>query len=866
EYSVYRLATELGGVDNIPGNVLYQITKIGISEKNEAAIKKYNKELNQQLGPGNEIMLPTTGTHFYAPEGSVNWCAGAQTAALKDSGWKKGKARWYSYDEQLLQGDILSIITSTSPPSGHVVAVLNQQGNRMDVVSGNAGGGGGSVRIDAVEIERKPAGYNWNDAIKAQQNNQPYTKPSRKGVVWIINVTPIESIDPNIKRERAVMGPDDFDTASIKIIAEPGSPATVNDYDPSEIGPQGSPLLTDEGEKGQEASPSSLGELTAGEKAGGEKLIMEESPKTPEEDPAFQQIKSQAETVKTKQKKHGKATDKVVSAQKASSIPVETELSSQAQFHQVGKMEKQEAQEFNAAAFKAQLMKRVEDALPKDDEQTKEQYKDNPSLGKRKLDEARENMKKDVKAEKDNAGNAIASTTEAKPSREGTAAKEVVPMEGEKTGKRPHIPNSETAAPKPRSNQEISMEKEAASLDEQMTQNQVSESQLQKSNEPAFTEALDHKHKAQEQARNAPAEYRTKEQPQLDKAKEDAQSDVAKGLGSMFGARSGQFNKVQGSKSGTKAKDEAKRLEVANKLKEIYTQTKQNVEAHLNTLEKDVIKEFDDASKRAMDNFEHAVGRRLGDYYSGFNILGLVADFVTGRMDAKVERIFRQEKASFMSQMDTDITKISNKVATGLNAAKELIKTGKRAVDSYWKSLRPDLKKLAQGAKDEISGQFVQLEQSVNDRHGKLLETLEKKFVENVSKLKEEFDKIKAEKKGWIGAAFDYMAGVIKTILELKNMLFETLAKAKDSVMKIIDDPIQFLKNLITAVKLGLNNFIKNILKHLKKGFMDWLLGNVPPDVHIPEKWDLTGIFKFIMSILGLTWSNIRTRAVKKLG
>ena len=69
------------------------------------------------------------------------------------------------------------------------------------------------------------------------------------------------------------------------------------------------------------------------------------------------------------------------------------------------------------------------------------------------------------------------------------------------------------------------------------------------------------------------------------------------------------------------------------------------------------------------------------------------------------------------------------------------------------------------------------------------------------------------------------VVGVIKTILELKDMLLNVLAKAASVIGKIIKDPIGFLGNLIAGIKGGLQAFLGEIAKHMKKGVVGWLLG-----------------------------------------
>lgn len=60
----------------------------------------------------------------------------------------------------------------------------------------------------------------------------------------------------------------------------------------------------------------------------------------------------------------------------------------------------------------------------------------------------------------------------------------------------------------------------------------------------------------------------------------------------------------------------------------------------------------------------------------------------------------------------------------------------------------------------------------------------------------------------------------------------------------------------------GLSN--NNILEHLKEDLKGWLFGALAEaGIEIPETFDLKGIIKLILSLLGLTWNAIRTRILK---
>ncbi len=86
------------------------------------------------------------------------------------------------------------------------------------------------------------------------------------------------------------------------------------------------------------------------------------------------------------------------------------------------------------------------------------------------------------------------------------------------------------------------------------------------------------------------------------------------------------------------------------------------------------------------------------------------------------------------------------------------------------------------------------------------------------------FDKIKEDNKSWLEKAADAVAGVIKAINDLKNMLLNTLSRVAHVIGDIVAHPIDFLGNMVSAVGKGFKNFASNILTHLKKGFFEWLL------------------------------------------
>src|SRR5215217_2998930 len=110
----------------------------------------------------------------------------------------------------------------------------------------------------------------------------------------------------------------------------------------------------------------------------------------------------------------------------------------------------------------------------------------------------------------------------------------------------------------------------------------------------------------------------------------------------------------------------------------------------------------------------------------------------------------------------------------------------------------------------------------------------------------------------------------VDAMFKLLEIVFDVVSpgalgyvKKTGSAMKsIFQNPLPFVGNLVKAAKLGFTNFGGNFVKHLKAGLIDWLTGSLP-GIYIPRSFSLGEVVKFIFSVLGLTWANVRQKLVK---
>lgn len=123
-----------------------------------------------------------------------------------------------------------------------------------------------------------------------------------------------------------------------------------------------------------------------------------------------------------------------------------------------------------------------------------------------------------------------------------------------------------------------------------------------------------------------------------------------------------------------------------------------------------------------------------------------------------------------------------------------------------------------------------------------------------------------------VDSAVEFVSWGGKQVLGLLEILFSVVApkvmpyvaKAKATFHTIIKDPVRFVGNLVRAGRLGFQMFEKNIVTHLKTALIKWITGPLgEAGVYIPTSFNLIEIVKLVLSVLGLTWQNIRGKLVK---
>ncbi|WP_053226032.1 phage tail protein [Solirubrobacter soli] len=585
--------------------------------------------------------------------------------------------------------------------------------------------------------------------------------------------------------------------------------------------------------------------------------------KDPHADPAFQAMKGKSSAAAGGSKTHTPAAAGAANAQGAA-VPPANDMSSQAQAAQVDEMATKEPGAFDRAAFIAAVKEAVDSSAPKNLEEA-DDFKDGGAS------EVKGKVSGIVKTGKDDSQKDIKDATVAAPDASKAKAKQVEPMANDPVGQATSTVGAANAMPAPVPQQTTDLSAGPDAVDKQMADADVTDEQIEKSNEPTFKDALTARDEAKQHSDKAPGEYRKTEQGVLGKAKGDAQGLEAQGLGQMHGARGQALQQAIGHKQGAKTEDEAKRAKVATDIQGIYERTKTDVTKTLGDLDGKVDQAFTAGESGARKSFEDYVGQRMDAYkddrYSGLLGKGRwLKDKLMG-MPSEVNAFYAEGKTRYLAAMDGVIGKVADVVGAALTAARARIAQGKAEIAKYVAQLPQDLQKVGKEAESKLDSQFEQLTADVDSKQSEMVDTLARKYVESRDSLDARIDEMKAANRGLVDKAIDAVAGVVKTIIQLKNMLLGVLAKAADVIGDIISDPIGFLGRLVDGIKAGLSRFVGNIASHLQEGLMGWLFGAIGrAGIQLPKNFDIAGIFDLVMQVLGLTYRQIRARVVKLVG
>ncbi|MFG2333294.1 hypothetical protein ACGFMM_27230 [Streptomyces sp. NPDC048604] len=585
---------------------------------------------------------------------------------------------------------------------------------------------------------------------------------------------------------------------------------------------------------------------------------------TPATDPRFKKVAGDLRAKKAALTKHPTAASQAKAAQDAAKPPG-NDKEAQAKAAQAGEMGAAKPGAFDKEAFVAAVSAAIAAKAPK----TLDEADKFTESGK--TDDIKSQVSGQVKTGKEGSAKDITEKTAKAPDESKAVEKPVTPLPGQPAPPTLAPPDPKAAAVAKAPPEQTDLSTGPKETDAMMVEAKVTPGQLAASNEPQFKEALDAKQESDSHAAKAPAEFRANEAVRVAAEQGGAAAAGPAGVQAMTAVKAGSAQQVAAGQRTGQSKEEQERARVTAEINGIFDATKKEVEGILGGLDTEVDTAFENGQKAAKAAFDadHRTKMKAwkDERYSG--VTGAARWLADAVLDPppRANQIFAEARLVYEREMRTVISNIADLIGRRLADASTAIARGKQRIADKVAEQPASLRKFAQESADRIGGEFQQLESSVSEKSQSLVQDLADKYVAARGELDEEIKKLQEENKGLLSKAKDAVAGTIETVLKLKDMLLGVLARAAGAIDKIITNPIGFLGNLVNAVKAGVTGFAARIGEHLKNGLKQWLFGQLSAGgIEIPETFDAKGILKLVLSILGLTWQNIRTRIVARIG
>ncbi|KAA3609232.1 MAG: hypothetical protein DWQ05_23140 [Calditrichaeota bacterium] len=393
-----------------------------------------------------------------------------------------------------------------------------------------------------------------------------------------------------------------------------------------------------------------------------ETSAVEKAPTNPKEDPSFQKVVGQVKFKAKKDKIPPKSPEEKSSDTKlAAELPAEKIKDQRVSEQHLQELETIKT-EYTVDEFMGEFKKSTEEVAKVLPDTKKEHNRFATIIGFRK--------------EKDNAGKKLTKQSKSfsDPLKEKLDKKtsdvqaniqsSEIELKVDPAGKKQIIKHTAPAAPKPKTDSEISLDDKSKSLDDVLSGHKVSGQEINVddemlsfdvSGEKEFDEAGQAKRKAQDEIQKARPKYRAAEKQEIDNAHNEIKSVVGSGLGKFNNSRRSRFGKVFNEQKLREGNIEKKKSESHVKLQKIYLDAKNNVEIELNKLT-EVEAEFETVLNNAEKYFRDWVHQDLEYIYTpGFFDYSNWIDVRRGAVDKEYKKLLAKK----YKKIDAEIEQLS---------------------------------------------------------------------------------------------------------------------------------------------------------------------------------------------------------------
>jgi hypothetical protein len=383
-------------------------------------------------------------------------------------------------------------------------------------------------------------------------------------------------------------------------------------------------------------------------------------------------------------------------------------------------------------------------------------------------------------------------------------------------------------------------------------------------------------------AKEDPAKVLAEQKQTLAKAEDDMAALQQQALSALTTSRSTTVKGSTSQQHGMVGSEESMRVKASAEAQQVFTNAQKSVTSLLQPVASNAISEWEAAKEVLVSKFKAdlaIVQKRVEERHAG------VGGFVVGLWDAVVglpdwaEEAYTNAEKNFGDGVIAKITEISVKVNTIIATCEALIKDARQKITKIFSDLPGSLGAWAAQEQAKFDGKLDQLHNQAISTRDNFNKDLTSRASEAVDDVRSQIAELRKKAGGLVGRIVsavnrfldDPVKFIIEGLLELLGIppaaFWAVVAKIKKVVKDIADDPMKFAGNLLAGLGQGFSLFFDNILMHLLKGFLSWLLGGLGDvGVQLPKDLSLKSIVTFFLQLMGITWPRIRKILAKHVG
>jgi hypothetical protein len=441
---------------------------------------------------------------------------------------------------------------------------------------------------------------------------------------------------------------------------------------------------------------------------------------------------------------------------------------------------------------------------------------------------------------------------------------------------------ADRAAPDAVPPENVSLDADRAAVDQRIADANIERPSTEPIQTPPFSDVRQGRDELGQMAGTRPAEVLARQDEALLAARGDMAALQQRALEALTRSRTQTVAGTADQQTGMVGSEQQTRESVSRQAQQIFDDAQRQVNALLEPMSRTAMatwtagverhsQEFKDTLaevKRWVDERHSGVG---GAILSGWDALTGLPGWVVRAYD-RAERLFGDRICDLLLEISANVESI-------VAAAEAVIEDARTRISTLFSNLPAEL----QGWAAEQQAQFAQrldgLHERVTTARDDFNRDISERAVKAVADVQHEVEALREAAGGLIGriaAAIDaFLEDPVKAIIDgLLSLVgippaafWALVARIQQVASDIADDPMNFVNNLVLAIKAGFEGFFARFPEHLMQGFFDWLfsgLGSV--GVQIPADTSLPSLVTFALQLMGITWPRVREILVRHVG